>query len=132
MLARYRRGGGSTGAGAGGRGRAGCSRQRPVGEGASMASTTSGDEIDVQTLGSGARGWLRGRLDEAARQSPARLALVVFAAVVLVFTGLLSLPAASSTGRAVPFVDALFTAVSAVCVTGLTVVDTATAWSGFG
>ena len=39
---------------------------------------------------------------------------------------------ATSSGQRAPFVDALFTAASAVCVTGLTVVDTATYWSGFG
>ncbi|GAB3599419.1 potassium transporter TrkG [Angustibacter peucedani] len=76
--------------------------------------------------------WLRARVDAAARQSPARLALVVFALVIALFTALLSLPAASSSGHRAPFVDALFTAASAVCVTGLTTVDTATYWSGLG
>lgn len=71
-------------------------------------------------------------VDRAARQSPARLALSVFAGVIGAFTALLLLPAATADGRSAPFADALFTAVSAVCVTGLTVVDTATYWSGFG
>jgi Trk-type K+ transport system membrane component len=78
------------------------------------------------------RGWVQARIDEAARRSPARLALGVFAAVIAVFVALLSLPAATATGQRAPFVDALFTGVSAVCVTGLTTVDTATYWSGFG
>jgi trk system potassium uptake protein len=76
--------------------------------------------------------WLRGRLDEAARSSPARLALGVFALVILLFSALLSLPQATATGQRAPYVDALFTAASAVCVTGLTTVDTATYWSGLG
>ncbi|GAA4349368.1 TrkH family potassium uptake protein [Angustibacter luteus] len=71
-------------------------------------------------------------IDNAARQSPARLALAVFALVILLVTALLSLPVATSSGQRAPFVDALFTAASAVCVTGLTVVDTATYWSGTG
>ncbi len=78
------------------------------------------------------RSWLRDVVDEAARRSPARLALGVFAAAIAVFVALLSLPAATASGQRAPFVDAFFTGVSAVCVTGLTTVDTATYWSGFG
>ena len=77
-------------------------------------------------------GWLRDTIDEAARSSPARLALTVFAAVVVLFTGLLSLPLATSSGQRAPFADALFIATSSVCVTGLSTVDIATYWSGFG
>ena len=71
-------------------------------------------------------------VDRMARQSPARLALTVFAAVIAVFTGLLSTPFATTSGVRAPFVDALFTAVSAVCVTGLTTVPTGTYWSTLG
>lgn len=71
-------------------------------------------------------------VDRIARQSPARLALIVFAGVILVFTVLLSLPAATATGERAPFIAALFTATSAVCVTGLTVVPTGVFWSAFG
>lgn len=42
------------------------------------------------------------------------------------------LPIASNAGHMTPFIDALFTATSAVCVTGLVVYDTATYWSLFG
>ena len=42
------------------------------------------------------------------------------------------LPAASRSGQSIPFVDCVFTAVSATCVTGLVVADTALTWSGFG
>lgn len=72
------------------------------------------------------------RLKRAARFTPARLAVVVFAGIIAVVTGLLSLPLATVHGERVEFVDALFTATSAVCVTGLTTVDTATYWSPFG
>ncbi|MFJ2507127.1 TrkH family potassium uptake protein [Arthrobacter citreus] len=71
-------------------------------------------------------------IDAVANSSPARLALIVFSLVILLFTALLALPVASSSGEATALHDALFTAVSAVCVTGLTVVSTATYWSGFG
>lgn len=57
---------------------------------------------------------------------------MTFLAAVAVGTALLSLPVAAADGTGVGVVDALFTAVSAVCVTGLVVLDTATAWSGFG
>lgn len=71
-------------------------------------------------------------VDRTARQSPARLALIVFASVIAVFAGLLSLPQATASGTRAPFVDALFTAASAVCVTGLTTVPTGTYWSPLG
>ncbi len=75
---------------------------------------------------------LRNFVDDIANTSPARLALTVFAVVVLLFTALLSLPAASADGQVTPLHQAMFTAVSAVCVTGLTVVSTALHWSFFG
>ncbi|HQY32966.1 potassium transporter TrkG [Actinotalea sp.] len=65
------------------------------------------------------------------RRRPGQLVVLGFAAAIGAGTLLLSLPAAS-TGAPAGFVTALFTATSAVCVTGLVVVDTATAWSGFG
>lgn len=75
---------------------------------------------------------VREMVDDAARRSPARLTLTAFAGIVTVFTGLLSLPQATADGHQAPFVDALFTATSAVCITGLTVVDTGAYWSTFG
>lgn len=71
-------------------------------------------------------------LDRVALQHPARLALGSFAGVILLATGLLSLPAATQSGQRAPFIDALFTSTSAVCVTGLVTVDTGSYWSGFG
>ncbi|MFM9372760.1 TrkH family potassium uptake protein [Streptomyces sp. Da 82-17] len=63
---------------------------------------------------------------------PARTVVMAFALVIAVGTVLLALPAAGEGRAATGFVTALFTATSAVCVTGLAVVDTGTHWSGFG
>jgi len=60
------------------------------------------------------------------------LVLLGFAALIIIGTILLMLPAASRSGQITPLGDALFTATSAVCVTGLVVVDTGSYWSGFG
>ena len=72
------------------------------------------------------------QIARAARFYPARLAVTVFAAIIMVVTLLLSLPIATASGKHSDFLDALFTATSAVCVTGLNTVDTATYWSTFG
>jgi potassium uptake TrkH family protein len=64
--------------------------------------------------------------------NPLRILPFVFASLITLGTALLMLPLASVDGQNISFVEALFTATSAVCVTGLTVVDTATAWTGFG
>ena len=64
--------------------------------------------------------------------SPATSLVVLFLVLISVGTVLLMLPIASHTGVVTPFVDALFTATSAACVTGLVVVDTANYWSPFG
>ena len=70
--------------------------------------------------------------DRVALRSPARLAIGSFALVIAVTTALLELPLSSAKGIRAPFVDALFTATSAVCVTGLTTVNTGTYWSVTG
>ena len=67
-----------------------------------------------------------------AAPTPAASLLLLFAVLITVGTGLLMLPIATYDGTATRFIDALFTATSAACVTGLTVVDTATHWSPFG
>lgn len=64
--------------------------------------------------------------------SPSRFAIVVFSALILLFTALLSLPLASADHTVTPLADALFTAVSTICVTGLSTVDMAAHWSPFG
>ncbi|WP_407919318.1 TrkH family potassium uptake protein [Devriesea agamarum] len=78
------------------------------------------------------RDGLRDIVGSAARSSPARLALLVFTSMILLVTVLLELPISSASGQRTPLVDALFTAMSAVCVTGLVTVETATHWSTFG
>ncbi|HYI23404.1 MAG TPA: potassium transporter TrkG, partial [Candidatus Limnocylindrales bacterium] len=65
--------------------------------------------------------------------TPAPLVLLYgFAVLIAIGTFLLTLPISSAHGGWTPLLDALFTATSAVCVTGLVVVDTGTYWSGFG
>jgi len=66
------------------------------------------------------------------RLHPAQSVVLGFLVAVLLGTALLLLPPMSTVAGSTTFVDALFTATSAVCVTGLTVVDTATHWSPLG
>ena len=72
----------------------------------------------------------------AAFRLPALLAhhqvALSFLLLVALGTGLLLLPASTPAGQAIDFVDALFTATSAACVTGLTVRDTGTGFTPFG
>ncbi|NMC69210.1 MAG: hypothetical protein GYA57_03960 [Myxococcales bacterium] len=63
---------------------------------------------------------------------PVELLAVGFLAVIVFGTLLLMLPAACTSARGAPLLDALFTATSATCVTGLTVVDTAAFFTPFG
>ena len=64
--------------------------------------------------------------------SSSQIIILGFAALVLTGCFLLMLPASTQDGKGAVFPDALFTATSAVCVTGLVVQDTATYWSTFG
>lgn len=64
--------------------------------------------------------------------SSAQIIILGFAGVILTGSLLLMLPISSKAGVITPFSDTLFTATSAVCVTGLVVQDTATYWSTFG
>lgn len=64
--------------------------------------------------------------------SPAQTMVAGFALIILLGGILLNLPIASKSGEQIGFVNAVFTATSAVCVTGLVVVDTGTYWSTFG
>ncbi len=63
---------------------------------------------------------------------PALSLLILFLVLISVGTGLLMLPIAAADGSATRFIDALFTATSAACVTGLVVLDTSRHWSPFG
>ncbi|WP_435165364.1 TrkH family potassium uptake protein [Paenibacillus glycanilyticus] len=64
--------------------------------------------------------------------SPPRILVFGFAMIIVIGAVLLSMPFSSSDGSRLPFIDALFTATSATCVTGLVVVDTGTYFSTFG
>ena len=63
---------------------------------------------------------------------PTRVVPLAFLAAIVAGTVLLTLPIARAGPGGAPLMVALFTATSAVCVTGLAVVDTGTYWSGFG
>ena len=65
-------------------------------------------------------------------KSPFRIIIFGFLLVILVGSLLLMLPISTKAGICTPFLDALFTSTSAVCVTGLVIHDTATYWSNFG
>lgn len=64
--------------------------------------------------------------------TPPQILVSGFAAIILLGALLLSLPIASRDHHSLPFIDALFTATSATCVTGLVVVDTGTHYTVFG
>lgn len=64
--------------------------------------------------------------------STTQIILLSFIAAIGVGSLLLALPISAADGHAVPYVDALFTATTATCVTGLVTVPTATTWSVFG
>lgn len=64
--------------------------------------------------------------------TPARVLVTGFLFIISIGTLLLKLPVSLAPGHSISFVDALFTATSAVCVTGLVVVDVGTTFSAFG
>jgi trk system potassium uptake protein TrkH len=64
--------------------------------------------------------------------NPSRAVALLFLLLIAAGTVLLMLPVSHAAGESAPLLVALFTAVSAVCVTGLVVVDTGTYWSPFG
>ncbi len=65
-------------------------------------------------------------------RTPSRMAVASFLAAIMVGTGVLCLPISSQSRQWTSPVDALFTATSSVCVTGLIVKDTPVYWSLFG
>ena len=83
---------------------------------------------------------MTGVLEAARRRSillpsfhhPSQVIVAGFAGAIVVGTGLLLLPVSRTGEGGATFMTALFTSTSAVCVTGLTVVDTPAYWSGFG
>lgn len=63
---------------------------------------------------------------------PTQILVMGFLAIIILGAILLNLPVASNDGQSIGFIDALFTATSAVCVTGLVVVNTLAHWTLFG
>ena len=66
------------------------------------------------------------------RLSTSHIIMLSFLSAILLGSLLLALPISSASGKAVPYIDALFTAGSATCVTGLVTVPTFSTWSVFG
>jgi trk system potassium uptake protein TrkH len=64
--------------------------------------------------------------------TPTQILVIGFLVVILIGSFLLEMPFAHEPGHQVSYIDALFTATSAVCVTGLVVVDTATTFNYIG
>nr|WP_308531316.1 TrkH family potassium uptake protein [uncultured Paenibacillus sp.] len=64
--------------------------------------------------------------------SPPQILVIGFGLIILLGSVLLMLPIANVTGKSLPYIDALFTATSATCVTGLVVRDTGTFFTPFG
>ena len=66
------------------------------------------------------------------RFSTTQIILFSFLGVILIGSILLALPISSATGQSVPYLDALFTATTSTCVTGLVTLPTVSTWSMFG
>ena len=64
--------------------------------------------------------------------STSQIILLSFLLAILVGSVLLALPLSSATGESIPYIDALFTATTATCVTGLVTLPTVSTWSVFG
>lgn len=76
--------------------------------------------------------WLRDVLIKKKSMNATRIVAGGFAAIILLGTLLLMLPFASKSGEGAGFLNSLFTATSATCVTGLIPVDTGMSWTFFG
>lgn len=64
--------------------------------------------------------------------SPPKILVLGFAIIIFIGACLLTLPIATENGNGLPFLNAVFTATSATCVTGLIVVDTGDTFTMFG
>ncbi len=69
---------------------------------------------------------------DSLKLNPSHFLILWFIILILTGATLLNLPFSSIDGKSIGFIDALFTSSSAVCVTGLTVVNTAAHWTIFG
>ena len=105
---------------------------RPVGMGRQKAMLVVREMNASVTLSDGKRKIVNVMDLSQWRLTPYQVLVLGFALLILSGAFLLTFPVASSSGEGTPFIDALFTATSAVCVTGLVVVDTGTHYSGFG
>lgn len=75
----------------------------------------------------------RGRAKKTKKQlTPVRLIVLSFLGMILIGTVLLVMPVSSRNGTFTSIIDAVFTATSATCITGLSVFDTWAQWSNFG
>jgi len=70
--------------------------------------------------------------NKKSKLSPVRFTLLSFLVLILIGSFLLSLPFATQNGKPVSYTDALFTSVSASCITGQVIHDTGSTWSVFG
>ncbi|MBM3322567.1 hypothetical protein FJY69_03720 [candidate division WOR-3 bacterium] len=100
-----------------------------AGVGPSLAAIARQAVITFRVFGRSRR-WIR--LVENLRRQPTQLLALSFFGLIAVGSLLLTFPAATADGQGATFVDALFTATSATCVTGLVVRDTGTYFSRFG
>lgn len=66
------------------------------------------------------------------KMTPPQIIAVMFLTIILVGAAILTLPVSSAAGTPTGFLTCLFTATSATCVTGLSVVETGLHWSIFG
>ena len=64
--------------------------------------------------------------------STTQMIMLSFLIAVFLGSALLALPMSSASGKAVPYIDALFTATTSICVTGLVTLPTVSTWSLFG
>ena len=64
--------------------------------------------------------------------STTQVILLSFLITIVAGSGILALPISSASGEAVPYLDALFTATTSICVTGLVTLPTVSTWSTFG
>ena len=72
------------------------------------------------------------RVNRNFKLNAVQVLVIGFALVILTGALLLTLPISSANGTPTSFIDSLFTATSATCITGLVTLDTATHWSAFG
>ena len=66
------------------------------------------------------------------RLSTTQTIMLGFFLAIIIGSILLALPISAANGESVPYIDALFTATTSICVTGLVTVPTVSTWSIFG